>query len=475
MIKTKLIIRTLLKAKNSLIINIVGLSVAFCAVLFLASFVIQELSYDKHIKSHERIHRMITMFQEGEVIENNIISFHDNVIGLKAKMPEVDEVLHFLRHGSSAFKIEKTFINSKNTFAVDPNFFKVFDFEAIYGDAHTALNSPDKIVITQELSQRLFGDKNPVGEQIIFEEQLVTIGAVIKNIPANTHFYFDSLKRMSKEEGAYTSIEYIYYVLFKEGVDVEKAARKCEKLYRNVLDKEFADTDGSCDAKLEPISDIHLKTVATWDLKENGNLTLITVLILLSLAILIIALSNYINLLLAKKEIYIKRVSVQKVFGISKTDLLKSFFTQSLIVIVLSLIAASCLFVTVKPWVANYIGVSFIDDIWQSWEIYLFLIGVLLVSVLATCVYPSIQISRYTINDLIHSHDARTKNNYSLLVFQFALVCCLLIAILVVHKLLSSFFKSGQLVSSRSVMRLKLSTFSELKPLGLFSIKLICL
>ena len=49
---------------------------------------------------------------------------------------------------------------------VDSTFFNFFDFELVKGNRLTALDAPDKCVITERLAQRLFGERNPIGETV---------------------------------------------------------------------------------------------------------------------------------------------------------------------------------------------------------------------------------------------------------------------------------------------------------------------
>ena len=437
MIKSKLIIRRLLKSKSILLINIAGLSIAFCAVLYLSSYIIQEQSYDKHIPNHEQIYRLLTFWQEGEEIERMPINMSEDYIGIKASVPEVEEVTQVLRQHTSTFKLKDQYFTNKFTFAVNPNFLKVFRFKVIYGAIESALDSPEKIVISQLVAQKLFGKRDPIGETVIMDNRLSVVSAVIENVPDNTHFFFDALRPMTLEEKSYSSFEYLTYILFKANVDYQQAALKCERHYNKELRAGYSNTEIVCSSKAEPIADIHLKTVASWDMKENGNLTLITFLAILSIAILVIALSNYINLIMAQKESYIKQVSVQKILGTCKSSLVKQFFIESLFILTVAFLVAIAIFSTGKDTISNLIGVRFLDTVWHTWHLYMLLACIFIVSVVIACVYPALRISTIKITDLIHSHQMKTKNKAPLLVFQFSLVIFLITGILIVHKQIS--------------------------------------
>ncbi|MCU4156529.1 ABC transporter permease [Carboxylicivirga sp. A043] len=437
MIKFKLILRRLMKSKGILAINLLGLSVAFCTIMYLASYVVQEFSYDTHIKNHERIYRLLSIMQEGESTEIMPINRSEKFMRLKEQVPEVEEVVNVFRMGQNLFQLGEEQYFVRNTFMANVNFFKVFEFETIYGDLNLALEKPENLVITQSLSEKIFGKENPVGKQIHFDKNLHVISAVIADIPDNTHFACDVVQPMSKGNGDMSSIEYLTYVRFKKGVDYHQAAIKCEEVATQVLTDFLSGMDVVCGSKMEPLADIHLKTIASWDQKENGSLILISFLAILSIAILIIALSNYINLLMAKKETYIKMVSIQKVFGTTRKGLIVQFAIESLLVITMAMIIAVVLFYVVKVDVSEFLNIKYLDTVWYSWPIYAILIGVYLSSVLIACIFPAWQISQINVRDLIHSHNIKTQSKSALLVFQFALVSFLVFGILTVQKQIS--------------------------------------
>ncbi len=434
MFSIKLIYRRLFKSKGILAINLVGLTLAFVTILYLVSYVIQESSYDKHIPNHERIYRMITSLTESGVVENYIICSSEQKIGLKENIPEVEEVVQLLREQSSTFKINDRLVQGKNTFASTPNFFKIFQFETVCGQLENALDNESDIVISESLAQKIFGQIDPIGKEITMDDKLSVVRAVIKDISDNTHFYFDVIRPMTTYEGSMQGLEYVTYVLFRDGVDYAQAAKKCEDLYAQKLAKGFEDMDLQTDTKMESIADIHLNTIATWDMKENGNKTLVLFLAILSLAILIIALSNYINLVIAKKDSYIKQVSIQKVSGSSASSLYVQFFIESLLVVSFSYLFSIFLFLSVKGPVSNYIGVDFFDVAWQSWQFYAIVLGIYLLSIAVACMYPAIVLGKIKIKDLIQVKPQANRHHSPLLIFQYVLVSFLLIGILTVSK-----------------------------------------
>ncbi len=454
----KLILRRLNQSKGLALINIFGLMIALCSTIFLAFYIVQELSYDKHIPNHEKIYRLLSIWHEGNKTEILPINLNESILQLKDNIPEVEEVTQIYRGGDSYFKLDDHVIANNPTFQVTPNFLKVFKLKPIYGLIDGALDSPNKIVISKKAAQKVFGNRNPVGKEVVVDEKLFTVSAVIENVPDNTHFYFDVLKPISSNVAQYRGLEFFTYILFKKDSDLPEATKKCEDHVINVLGERFKSYDFIADARLEPIADIHLYTVADFDFKENGNITLIIFLIVLAITILIISITNYINLFSARKENFIKHVSIQKVLGSNLKQSIFLFFNESAIVIVSSFILALFLFLLVKSHIANYIGINFIINLWQTPSVYVLLICTLIFTLLIAGLVPALNLGRICNLSLRHPgrpESYRKHGKKYLLVFQFSLISFMLIGILTIHTQISYIESKPKGFSSENVINYK--------------------
>src|SRR5688572_27658182 len=206
MIKTylKITLRNLTRNKAFSFINIFGLATGLATCLLIIFYILDESSYDKHHKDGDRIFR-IASISKGETWA----ALPGPVAwSLKNDLPEVAEatrVMTFpdlekmiLRYDSKSER--RQFIES-NGYYVDSTFFRVFTYDFIYGDAKSALYTPNSIVISDQLATKFFGQANPVEKAIVintpFGEFNYTIKAVFRtgnnksHIPAN---YFLSMR-----------------------------------------------------------------------------------------------------------------------------------------------------------------------------------------------------------------------------------------------------------------------------------------
>jgi putative ABC transport system permease protein len=159
--------RNLKKNKVSAVINIFGLSVGLACCILMAMFVQHELGYDKFHKNASNIYRVTSIAEGGPTGKINLAVTPSAWAPLiKKDYPEVKQIVRVL-------KDEKTLLGQKgkeHSFAktlllVDSNFFNIFSFKLLQGNAATALSQPNSLVLTPQAAKRYFGTEDPIGKQ----------------------------------------------------------------------------------------------------------------------------------------------------------------------------------------------------------------------------------------------------------------------------------------------------------------------
>ena len=87
-------------------------------------------------------------------------------------------------------------VNFQETVTVaDEHFLQIFDFPLLAGDNKTALQEPNSIIINGDLAMRLFNKTQVIGKtlQFSFLEPPLKITGVLKNLPRNSSFDFNSV------------------------------------------------------------------------------------------------------------------------------------------------------------------------------------------------------------------------------------------------------------------------------------------
>lgn len=165
------------------------------------------------------------------------------------------------------------------------------------------------------------------------------IKAVVADIPLNTHFRFDLLTKLP--EFGWGGLEYYTYVKFREGTDYAAAIEKCNAVNKNLLETRF---NGYGDSKFgsitEPLNGIHIGTQSSFDLTPKTSKANLIFIILVTVFILAIALSNFISLNIIQGEKRATEISVRKTNGAERSNIVKMLFSETTLVTLLSFIIA---------------------------------------------------------------------------------------------------------------------------------------
>ena len=154
-------------------INIAGLVVSLMFIILMGDYTWRQYSIDSWHKNADRIYLMGN--------ESFFFMWPQEAKDIKNLCPEVEEACCVMSQSGKIKYGQQEVKDGENENGIimltDPVFFRFFDFELLEGDRRTALDSPDKCVITKRLAKRLFGDKNPIGESLqIVGDRHVSIG-----------------------------------------------------------------------------------------------------------------------------------------------------------------------------------------------------------------------------------------------------------------------------------------------------------
>lgn len=150
------------------VINMVGLALSLMFVILIGDYTYRQFSIDKWHRNHERIYVL------GTENRNSLMSWPDCAHSLKDRYPEVEDVCCVYMHNGKIKHEDRVYEeaqgdNAGNIMLADSNFFRFFDFKMIDGDRETALDSPEKCVVTESLAKALFPDGNALGQPLQIE------------------------------------------------------------------------------------------------------------------------------------------------------------------------------------------------------------------------------------------------------------------------------------------------------------------
>nr|HPH20634.1 ABC transporter permease [Haliscomenobacter sp.] len=191
----KFAIRNLWRNKFYSMINIGGLAVGIAVSMLILVFVGHELSFDRFHKNADNIYRVKVTFKFGEQeMQGTGMSAYMGPALKESTAGVKDYVRMFTSFNEKlAFKSDADHIFYEKRFVLaDPSYFKVFSFPFLQGDPRTALDQPGKIVVSESIAEKYFGDSDVLGRTLTLNNGLnFVISGVIKNAPSNASLAFD--------------------------------------------------------------------------------------------------------------------------------------------------------------------------------------------------------------------------------------------------------------------------------------------
>lgn len=359
-------IRTALRSisKNKLfsVINIFGLALSMSIGILIITMVNELTSYDDFHSKSDRIFRVNNTFQYLD--EDPSLFASTSVLTGKRIQHEVagvEAAVIINRHFSDDLGTEERMLPLSGYFASE-EFFRIFSFNVLEGDAATALRDPYSIVLTEKAADKLFGKTDGLVGKVLLspEDKQYTITAVVADPPFRSHLQFEVLTSFSTKEElekdnkrflSWTNMwMYHVYVLLETGIEQESIENALAEIS---LEENAKVEHRKIDLSLQPLQAI---TPGINMSNEIGKTTSREIPILLSVfALIVIASScfNYTNLSIARSIKRAHEVGVRKVIGSNTRQILWQFLVESIVFALFALILSVGLFYLIRdPFIA---------------------------------------------------------------------------------------------------------------------------
>jgi putative ABC transport system permease protein len=349
--------RILLKYKVYSFINIMGLAIGLACSILMLLFVKNELSFDRFHADKDNIYRVnIIEEQSGEMTSSAITT---GAVGpsMLEEFPEVKAMVRLSNPNDGFFTWQNKHFFTTTVSHADSSFFSLFSFKLLSGNPETALTEPNTIVLSRKLAEQIFGEKDPVGEFIRFNNKdnlLVTgvaeIPPVNSTIQFNALISFSSLYNRSDVfldwDGGWN---YITFVGLDQNINLKTFAEKFPGFLEKHINYKYKQVGITLYLMIQPMKDLHLRSNLDYDLDTRGDLSKIYIFTAIAIFILIIACINFMNLATARSMKRAKEVGLRKVVGAEKIQIIRQFLGESITTSLIALIGAIILIEIFQP------------------------------------------------------------------------------------------------------------------------------
>jgi putative ABC transport system permease protein len=457
----KIAYRNLVRNKIFSFINIFGLAIGLTTCLLIMTYIFSEWGYDTQNKDAGLIYRVASAAQtaSGKKEKGWAATAAPVAWGLKKDLPEVayatrllkfptlDKMLLTYTRGNERKQFYET-----NGYYVDSTFFRVFTYHFSYGDALTALEAPNSVVISEEVAKKMFGNENPVGRSINigmpFGNFDYTVKGVFEDKTLKSHIPAHFLLSMRNGDiGTWVETQtnwatnniFHTYIRLKASVDPQAFEKKLNAAIDRRAGPDLKAFGVSRQLFLQPLTGIYLHSDLDDEIGTNGNATYLYILGSIALFVLLIACINFMNLSTARSGKRAKEVGVRKVMGAERRSLVFQFLGESILMSCLALLLAVGLTRLLLPLLSDLTqkDLQFLDEPapWLS------VAGLTLLTGFLAGLYPAFYLSSFRPVSVLKG---RLLNNFSavfirkgLIVFQFTISIILVAGAIIIARQLN--------------------------------------
>lgn len=410
------------------VINVVGLALSLMFVILIGDYTYRQFSIDKWHRNHERIYVLGT--ENG----NSLMSWPDCAHSLKDRYPEVEDVCCVYMHNGKIKHEDKVYEESQgdnagNIMLADSNFFRFFDFKMIDGDRETALDSPEKCVVTESLAKALFPDGNALGQPLQIEgtryvfvsddngdpydsSLVYTVSGVIKDLDKTV--FLNETAVIANFERAPQVLGYrlrndlmasgplgstLSFLMLRPGASLED---KIEDLTSYCIESiPVFNFYGNTKAAIIPLDDLMFAPQNTGAGLQTGDKSLLGILLAVVLAILMFAVTNYINLTVANTGFRAKEMATRRLLGSDGLGISLELIGESTLMVFISFIIGGALALLLEDKMAVLFKgkIDILKDINFS-TVSVSLLFIVLTGIISG-IMPTISLSKYKPIDVV--------------------------------------------------------------------------
>ena len=323
--------RFLFKSRGNNITRIISLSLGLFIGLLIFSYVTHDLTYDRFIPDRERVYQMWT--------NTGMNGMHKELVApiapaMKEEFPQVEAATRFKERGMIVFYHGEDFFDVR-MLSVDTCFFDVLDYGVVKGNPHEIFRDANNIMISESLAEKMFGDKDPVGEVILRRNRdPFTVMGIFKDVPRNTHIFrfdvlgsFETVAKDGLNVGWFNGDSHPTYIKLQEGADIAEVEAQLEGFFgRHGLTEKMKEWDQTY--LFVPITEAHTT--------GNTIMRIVMILSLIALVTLFIACMNYVLISISMLMKRGKTIAMLKVNGAKKGDIFSIFLLETLLIVLVA-------------------------------------------------------------------------------------------------------------------------------------------
>jgi len=438
--------RTFGRHKSYTSINVLGLAIGIACFLLIVLYIRGELNYDQYHEQANQIYRVLSDLSPGERHMRGPQTEGALAPALVRAFPEILDAARIFPSGPRDIKYQNEIFRDLEGFYAEGNLYNIFSFELIRGNAASVLVRPHTIVLTESLAKKIFDEEDAIGKSLLAlvrgEFHAFEVTGVMKDIPDNSHFTVDFLISLETLSGTRIStgwgaFNFWTYVLLPEGYAPTELEGKLPSFVKEKYGEERAN-EWKLRYELQPLTDIYFSSEYAPNQGERRYAYLFSIIAVL---ILLSACANYMNLATARATSRTLEVGIRKSLGAHRSQLVRQFLGESMLVTLLALLLALVLLALFLPTFSALAGRDIGLGTTLSGFFLLTLFGVVMLVGLVAGSYPAFFLSLFKPVEVLRGRLGTRLSGSGLrkglIIFQFTVSIALIFSTVVVERQLS--------------------------------------
>lgn len=450
-IKTAL--RGILRNKQYFIINVIGLAVALSTVILIALFVRDEMSYDKWLNDYDLVYKIeSTIKSPGSAPVKSAYSPGTMAPSLiNVFESDLDGAVRIYENETSV-RVGSTQFNEKIHY-VDAGFFDIFDLSFILGAKNSVFANSNNIAISERMALKYFGNDDPIGKIFDINHSPSSsridyrVVAVFKDLPINSHLNSTFIALLDPSRYMawpwvtqdWNSLTNHTYIKLKSHITIDDFAMKFSQYAKSIpiTAIDSSNNEPHFSFSFINMADIHLYSTALRPFKPGGDIMAVNSFSLIAILILIMASINFTNLSSAQAIKRSKEVSIRKILGANRKQLIVQFLGEtiltSLLAMLISVAIVEMLLPTYNIFLAKDISIYPLTNPTEA----LYLIGFSIFVGICAGIYPAFISSSFRPATILSSsksvNPGSVRLRHILLVVQFTISISLIISMMIIY------------------------------------------
>ena len=329
-------LRHLWRERGYAAINIFGLAVGLALCLLTIQFAAYQLSVGDFHEKKDRLYRILKRKPGDSSLNAASSSSLPLPLGpsLKEQIPEVEETVRFSWDLPRLLRVgDKNGIYVKARW-VESSVFDMFSLPLLRGDPKAALSRPYTMVLTEPLARRLFGENDPIGQVVRYNEAFdCMVTGIVGQPPSNSLLQFSALLSLATvykekvEESGWNFSGFVTFVQLNPNADAATVAERIP----GIVQKAKGLSEATDSYALQPLSWIYFDTESPSSIGPSGNPMHLALFATLAMVLLTIAGFNYVNLATARAEGRMHEIGVRKALGAYRGQLIRQLLGESVL------------------------------------------------------------------------------------------------------------------------------------------------